>query len=647
MSTLRSGRLGPLAALALALGSLLWLIAAQMSLNQQRLNLWTVVALAAGLICWILVVGRGPAFYRRAITALAPAAGGRLWLLPSVGLMAVATWLAAASGVYSRGVVLAWLVGLALWFAVWWPVSTVRLFDRPGAAVLWLLPILLLGAVFLFYRLGLTPGDPTSDHAEKLLDVYDLQRGARPIFFPRNTGREPGQFYITLGLMRLVDLPLRFETLKFGTALIGLLTIPAVFLFARELAGTRAGLLAAALEAISKWPTAIARMGLRFPYGTLPTALMLWLLLRYLRRGDRRDALLCGLVIGLGLHGYIAFRIVPLAVPVLLALALLLDRRWRGAWRRLLIDGLLLVITAFLAVLPLARYSVDHPDQVWYRVATRAASEERSLGSALETLRTFGDNNRRALLAFNWRGDETVVNAVSFDPLLDMVTGAALLAGVVVAIGTVGRDWRIGGLLLVLPVLLLPSTLSVAFPNENPSANRLGPVVPVIFLLAALCFDRIAALAWGVEGRAARPARLVAAGSIGLLIALATQQNYVRYFRDFDRQYRSFVPHTHEIAAAITAQGLTLDRVYILAYPYWIDGRNVALMLGAIAWQPDHDLPSEVTLPADDGAPLLFVLNPNDAVRLQQLRERFPRGRFEIVTNDAPTPFALYTVPAR
>lgn len=574
-------------------------------------------------------------------------------------LLASATWCGAGSGVYSAPVVFGWLLGLAAWLVVWWPAPRTQ--DRLTSELLrpapfglraLLLSFLLLalviaiGAFFRFYHLAEVPHDPTSDHAEKLLDVLDLLHGQRPIFFPRNTGREPAQFYLALAMIRGFGFPFSWETLKWGTALVGLLAVPAVFLVGRELRGAGAGLIAATLFAIGKWPVNLSRAGLRYPLAILPAALTLWLLLRYLRHPDRRTALWCGVLIGAGLHGYVSFRIVPLLVPVVLGTGLIMDGRLRGVWRTVVADSALIAATALLACLPLARYSVAHPEQVWYRVATRAANAEQPLGGARDKLQIFARNNLRALLAFNVRGDATQVIAVSYDPLLDPVTGAAFVGGVVLAgYGAVRRrDPRLAALLLAIPVLLLPSTLSIAFPNENPSANRLGVAGVAVFPLAALPFALLLRLEWR-----RRVPRVLAGVALAGALLLAARHNYLRYFRDFDAQYRTFVPNTRDVADAIRErldQGIDLDNVYVLSYPYWLDGRNIAFALGDIGWEVQHDVPADRPLPArKPGVPMLFVLNDADVERLDQLRHSYPDGYKELKVPPVGRAFVVYTVP--
>ena len=103
-----------------------------------------------------------------------------------------------------------------------------------------------------------------SDHAEKLFDVMDVLSGRSQIFFVRNTGREPFQFYLTAVIIRLFNTGVRFLSLKLGTAGAGFLTLIFIFLIGRELDGKWLGLSAAFFAGIAYWPNVISRVGLRF-----------------------------------------------------------------------------------------------------------------------------------------------------------------------------------------------------------------------------------------------------------------------------------------------------------------------------------------------------------------------------------------------
>jgi hypothetical protein len=70
----------------------------------------------------------------------------------------------------------------------------------------WTLVLIFAGAVILFFRifrLGSVPPEMVSDHAEKLLDVWDVLQGNTFIFFPRNTGREGLQMYLTAAVSQI------------------------------------------------------------------------------------------------------------------------------------------------------------------------------------------------------------------------------------------------------------------------------------------------------------------------------------------------------------------------------------------------------------------------------------------------------------
>ncbi len=187
--------------------------------------------------------------------------------------------------------------------------------------------VLLSAAFFRFYRLEAVPAEPFSDHAEKILDVYDITQGETRIFFPRNTGREPIQFYWTLLVAAVFQTGLSFQSLKIGTALLGFFTLPFIYLLGKEIANRRAGLLAMLFAGIAYWANVISRVGLRFPLYPLFVAPTCYFLLRGLRTRNRNDFLLAGLFLGLGLHGYTPFRIVPLLLVVTFLLALVYARR--------------------------------------------------------------------------------------------------------------------------------------------------------------------------------------------------------------------------------------------------------------------------------------------------------------------------------
>jgi 4-amino-4-deoxy-L-arabinose transferase-like glycosyltransferase len=190
----------------------------------------------------------------------------------------------------------------------------------------WTLLALAVVAVVIFFRiynLGGVPSEPFSDHAEKILDVYDVSQGQTHIFFPRNTGREAIQMYLTLLVSWVFGTGLSFLSLKIGTVICGLVTLPYMYLLGKEFGGKRLALLAIFFAGIAYWPNVISRAGLRFPLYPLFVAPTLYYLLRGLRTRSRNDFIISGLFLGLGLHGYSPFRIMPFVVVIAVGLYLL------------------------------------------------------------------------------------------------------------------------------------------------------------------------------------------------------------------------------------------------------------------------------------------------------------------------------------
>jgi 4-amino-4-deoxy-L-arabinose transferase-like glycosyltransferase len=568
----------------------------------------------------------------------------RRWPLAYALASSAGAYLAAAGNTFRLNGIVAWLVATICWVYAWWPRDQ-QLIQREetiangprNRVLIPLAAIVLVGIFFRFHRLAETPYQPTSDHAEKLLDVQDILDGQRPIFFIRNTGREPAQFYVIAGMVRFLGLPPNFDTMKLGTAAIDVLTIPAIYLLVAELGGRGAGLTAALAYSISAWPVGIARAGLRFPYAPLPTAVALWLLFRYLRRGDRRDALLLGLTLGVGLYGYSPFRVVPPLLPLAFGVAWLRDPTWRARGLQLLYDGLLVVLTAVVLFIPLGRYMLEQPNNFWYRATSRAVGDQSTAPSGTDLifdgLRVFFINNRNAALAFNIRGDSTYVNAERWAPFLDTVTGVLFVIGVGLAIReiVVHHDWRWLIVLLSFPVLFLSSTLALSFPIENPSVNRAGPVLPVTFALVGLAVASVAHWAFRQRGLSTRifAVTLLIAG-----FAVGAAENYERYFVRFDARYRDFVLDATEVAQAVKAEmgdDLALDRVYAVTWPYSFDTRLMAISLGDIRWAARHSIASARELPGSDRGDIIVVLNHEDQRDLQEIAERWPGSTAKLI----------------
>jgi 4-amino-4-deoxy-L-arabinose transferase-like glycosyltransferase len=241
----------------------------------------------------------------------------------------------------------------------------------PLAAVL-LAAVLLAAAVLRLAWLGEIPAGLSHDETVKGYDAWSVLRTGRdqygerfPLVF-RGIGDQreallPYLIVVSEAVFGPTDFAVRLPAALAGVALVG-----ALFLLGRELFSARVGLIAAALLAISPWHLQVSRLAFRAGLLPLTTAAGLWLFLVALRRPWLM--LPAGLILGLGLHTYLAAR---LFLPLLLIGLLVIYReplfrpgpaRHEGWWSNIRSRPVAPLLAGFATVAaPLAVWAALHP----------------------------------------------------------------------------------------------------------------------------------------------------------------------------------------------------------------------------------------------------------------------------------------------
>ncbi len=490
-----------------------------------------------------------------------------------------------------------------------------------------------LALFFRFYRLSSVPGEMFSDQAEKLLDVSDVLNGKPSIFFPRNTGREAIQFYLTAAIASWLGTGLSFISLKLGTVLAGFLTLPFIYLLGKEIGGKRIGLFAVTLAAIAYWPNVISRVGLRFPFYALFAAPALFYFIRGLRRQNRNDFIWSGIAVGFGLHGYTPFRIIPF-VLIILILLYLLHRQSKGKRSQVLAAFLITGLIALVIFLPLARYALENQMNMEYfgfRAISRLGTSERAYPAP--PLQIFFENLGKSWLMPFWDNGETWVTSVTGRPALDMVTAVLYFLGsIMVLIRYIRqRHWIDLFLLVMVPLLMMPSILSLAFPNENPSLNRSdGAIIPV-FILAGIGLDGVLR---AIKGPGASKLGLALAILVGgALFTRSVTQNYDLVFNQYEKQYMQGVWNTSQIGAVVREFATTIgtpDSAFVVPYPYWVDTRLVGINAG----YPSKDYAiqrEQLPTTSQTQGPKLFIYKPEDVQTEDVLNKLYPSGYSQLI----------------
>lgn len=530
----------------------------------------------------------------------------------------------------------------------WWTrLRTTFRFPRQVKITAWTLILAasaLLVIYFRIYRLDQVPPEMVSDQAEKLLDVWDVLNGQYSIFFPRNTGREGFQMYLTAAIAKLFGTGITFMSLKIGTVLCGLLTLPYIYGIAKETGGRRAALFAMLLAGVAYWPNVISRVGLRFTLYAFFTAPTLYYLIRGLRTRSRNDFLLAGLFLGLGLHGYSPFRVVPFVV-VLAVLLYVLHAQSKGVRRQAIWWLAALALVSLVVFLPLLRFWLQNPELFSYRALTRLGTVEQPPAGPVYLV--FLQNLWNALTMFSWDNGEVWVVSIPGRPALDLVSSALFHLGLVLVFVRYlkRRHWLDLFLLLSIPMLLMPSILSLAFPNENPILNRTSGAVIPVFVIAGLALDGFLA---GIKRRLPAWGGKLAWALALLLFAWSAGNNYDLVFNQYQRGYELSAWNTSEMGSVVQQFGNLFgqtETAWVVAFPYWVDTRLVGMNAG----EPTRDMaiwPESFSVTLEDPRPKLFLVKPDDTTDLELLKQLYPQAVLQLYHFEVPDrDFIIFYVP--
>ncbi len=518
----------------------------------------------------------------------------------------------------------------------------------PCRVTYWTIVVLAVIAIILFFnfhRLESVPPEMISDHAEKVIDISTILDGTTPVFFPRNTGREMLQFYMTSVYLQVFNQDMSFLSLKVVSVFANLLTLFFIYLLGNEIGNKWTGLSSALFAGMAYWPLVITRIGLRFAYYPLFVAPLMYFFVRGLRRQKITDVLLAGLFLGLGLHGYTPYRI----VPILVVIGILIYYCHKSAkGRRLEVVYVLFVIVLVSAIvfLPLLRYWLANPQLFSYRAFSRLTAMEVPFqkASVLIFLKNFWD----ASTMFFWDNGVIWVHSVPGRPALEFISGSFYFLGIIGLLVRYirKRHWMDLFLLVSIPMLLMPSILSLAYPGENPSLNRsAGAFIPV-FVVIGLSFEAtVRSIYHGVSGKLGK---LVIGLVFLLMLIFSGVNNHDLVFNQYYQLYRNSTWNTSELGGV---SALFIDTMgspetnYVVSYPHWVDTRLVALNAGYPGM--DFEIQGdrlEDTL--DDPRPILLFVNINDSENMNLLNNLFPEGvLWQYESSVANRDFMIFFVP--
>jgi hypothetical protein len=402
--------------------------------------------------------------------------------------------------------------------------------------------IFLIVALGLFLRAYRIDSVPPGIYPDEAVNGEDALRanatGNYQWFYPANQGRE-GLF------MNLIAFCFKIWgasalTLKLPAILFGTLTVLGTYLLSGELfrllfsesVRRKAALAAAFMVATSFWALNFSRISFRANMLPAILAFSFFFLWKGLRTKKSMDFVWGGLVFGLGLHSYIAFRIAP-AILLVTLFSLLLTRQdfWREYWKKIVI----FIASAILVGSPMFYTFYLHPEYLESRSnAISVFSPEVNQGRLAQT---FLNSLSLSLLKYTFVGDMNWRHNYKPYPLLEFVAGAAFLMGIFWSFRRFlqtlfRRFWKkIKNSEMDAHFFLISWFFAMLAPEfltaeGNPHALRSLGTVPVVFIFSALAFGQL------LERAERRGETMKRWSGIMIVLALAFSGifNTVKYF---------------------------------------------------------------------------------------------------------------------
>jgi hypothetical protein len=186
--------------------------------------------------------------------------------------------------------------------------------------------------------------------------------------------------------------------------------------------------------------------------------------------------------------------------------------------------------------------------------------------------------------------------------------------------------WLDVALLTWIPLLLLPSVLSITFPDENPALNRSGGVLVPAVILIGIAIEN---LHINIKSRFPEIWGKIISWGVVFLILIGTAINNAQLvFNNYFQLYEASAWNTTEIGHVIKQFSETYgdsDNAWVIPYEHWVDTRLVGIhAIGRVEdfalWQADLQLTTDVP------PPKLFIYNQQDQETFDILREQYPDG---------------------
>ena len=437
--------------------------------------------------------------------------------------------------------------------------------------VLTVLGLIVLAAAARFYMLGEIPRVLDGDEGRVGLAAQTTVLGelANPFALWDNFGA----LYL-----QAINLSLKFfGPTPFGLRLVpalgGILAVPAVYLFARQIGGRQVAFIAAFLIAVSHTHINFSRIAsVAYIHGTWLVPFELYFLLSGLEKRQAWRTALSGVILAMHFSVYLTAQVVTAMILVYMLICAVFLRAWfRDLWRQVLAfwGGLLITL------LPELVYVIRTPEQFLNRLAQDGTFNTGWLADTMaatghSAVQVLGERVIHAFLALIYYPALDFYGSPT--PMLSMISASMFLLGLGLSLW-----WTRSPRYLLLNGNFWAATLAVGIFAVPPSADsyRMLMALPAALIMAAVGLNHV----FEYLGLGWEKARGAYVASVGAVLASLLIFNLWTYYGDFAGQCRygdnlagRFASYLGKYARSVTSE----SDIYLLSNNIYVYGSHAS-----------------------------------------------------------------------
>ncbi len=421
----------------------------------------------------------------------------------------------------------------------------------------------------------------------------------------------------------------------------GVLAVIAMYFLLRYLFGPGVAAAGGFLFAVMQWHVTLSRLIYHAGFAVLLFIFVLYFMYRAYKTGKKSDYVFLGFVLGLSFYTYQAARMIPPALLLSCAFALIFDPGFR---KKVRINIVLSALVFIIVTAPLLLYIFRHMDDFFFRsralyVFNKSNMDIFSADGLKNPLEVYLNSLSSVLLMFNRIGDMNPMRNIPYLPMLGFFTGIFAVMGFFCVARHIKTIFSAVTMFLFICALhgavLFRGAYHGILLYGSPESTRAVLVIPIIIIFSAAYFSRMNEFFVKQYGTGRRHYFLLVFTAILLLEAF---QSYELYFVQFPRSkiYFSMLNgDKKQTANYIKSLGTGW---FALVDRHFYDDRavdkdvsdfyfNIGRPLKAVIeiFDPyeknqDRDFP---------GMNLVYILKPGEKSVLNELKIKYPKGRYK------------------